>query len=316
MPISGLLGLTGLWALWPAQKSSWPKSLLALLLLLSGLLAVPLIGLPEYADQTQRLHCRTLGFLGKSPHLPPGFRKDQVCDEADIAQGWQIAEDGGPLFSTLDRLGIHGFNHMLALGGLVVGLPEVALETVWMSWSADPTGGATTLGFVERRRQCNADTGDRHNDARLGSPQIWNSDLPMRSPKVQKRIAAGLEKLGKSPGSTLDLGEIHWSTGGSDGFEGYASAFEQDSVRVALALEVPDSRLSLRRQEDGRVEASWEGTILYPGLDIAFNLGIPTFWGPKNLRVSETIFCGMQMDGAMNPYVLRYQWVLGEEEVL
>lgn len=310
MPLSSLVALGGLWALWPSSTSSWLQSLLAFVLLLSGLLAVPLIGLPEYADHTQHLHCRTLGYLGKSPHVPPGLRNDQVCDQADLAEGWRIAEEGGPLFSTRERVGIHGFNHLLALGGFLVGLPEVALETVWMSWAPDPTGDATALGFGQRRHQCNAGTGDSSNDAILGSPEIWNSDLPMRSRKVQKRIAAGLEKLGKAPGSVLDLGEIHWSTGGSNGFDGYASAFEQDSIRVALALEVPDSHLSLLRLADGGVEATWEGTILYPGMDIGFNLVIPTLWGSKNLRVSETIFCGMQMDGAMNPYLLRYRWRL------
>ncbi|HNC99117.1 MAG TPA: hypothetical protein PKW90_23485, partial [Myxococcota bacterium] len=139
-------------------------------------------------------------------------------------------------------------------------------------------------------------------------PRTWNRDLPMRSEKVRQHIASGLPKLRVAPGSTLELGEIHWSTGGNNGLDGYAAAFERDSIRVALALEVPDSHLSLLRLPDGGVEATWEGTILYPGLDIGFNLVIPTLWGPANLRVSETIFCGMQMDGAMNPYLLRYHW--------
>jgi hypothetical protein len=55
-------------------------------------------------------------------------------------------------------------------------------------------------------------------------------------------------------------------------------------------------------------------------MDIAFNAPIPVLGGARLhpdvriLRVSETIFCGMSADGAMNPFALRYAWTLTPDD--
>ena len=85
---------------------------------------------------------------------------------------------------------------------------------------------------------------------------------------------------------------------------------QHDSLRVALALEVGDSAVAATRRADGSVDAAWTGTIHYPGWDVAFAAPLPSLSGPKILRVSEAVFCGMQVDGAMAPYALTFRWTL------
>lgn len=316
MYASVVFGLAGAWAIWPSRQAAPTESVPArrgvgrrvvkALVLLGGLLAVPVVGFPEYAATTNRLHCRTLGFMGTTA--------PRDCAARDLAEGRRVAQAGGPLYGPRERLGVHGFNHVLALGGFASFLPEVAWETLWMSWAPDPfadTGGATRAPLAARRAQCAASYGPpRDAGARLAPERVEESEVASRSPKVQKRIAAGLPRLGKAPGSTLDLGEVHFAGPGGD-LEAYTHSFLNDSLRAALALEVGDSRVSLHRLDDGAVEARWTGIIHYPGEHTAFEVPFPQVFGPPfMLRVSETAFCGMQVDGAMNPFVLTYTWRL------
>lgn len=310
MPLSGLHGVAGLWAMWPsATAGSASRRAAAVAVFALALLTIPTVGLREYADTTQTLHCRALGFMGKPPHLPSGWRANEVCDPDDLAAGARVAKDGGALYSMRERLGVHGFNHILALGGVVTGFSEVAAETVWMSWAEDPLGDATRASTATRRLQCRGSYADGAGAPRAAA-RVWESDFPMRSPAVRKLVASGVRRLPTTSGAEVQLGPVHWSTGGNDDFVGYEQALRHDSLSVALALEVGDSRLSLRRREDGRVDAAWDGTIHYPGVDVAFNAPLP--FQRRLLRVSETAFCGMQVDGAMNPYDLHITWVLDE----
>lgn len=302
MPLSGLVGLTGIWALWPSTgPASWLRRGLVFGVAALFPLSVGLVGLPEYAATTNELHCRTLGFMGN--HAP------QDCDPAAVARGVRIAKANGALFSARERLGVHGFNHLLALGGLLVFLPEVAGETAAMSWVANPLPPGATL--AQRRQQCLVDQG---KGGFVGQPVAVESALLMRSGKVRRAIAAKLPKLGSAAGSKLDMGEIHFVHGGNDN-EAYSRAFLEDSLRVALALEVGDSRIVLHRRADGDVDGVWTGTIQYPGTNIAFVFPWPTIWGWRQVRVSETVFCGMQTEGAMNPFVLTYNWTFSPSEV-
>lgn len=302
MPLSGLCGAAGVWTLWPSSgKPSWRRRGAVAAIGAIGLVAVPIVGLPEYATATNVLHCRTLGFTAaKAP---------ADCDTGQLAEGQRVAREGGPLLSARERLGVHGFNHLLGLGGLVVGLPEVAAETVAMSWARNPLpeGASTEM----RRRQCRA-THEGVTGA-LADPVVWENDVPMRSTRVRKAIAKGVAQLPDRPGARNELGEVHFVQGSAN-IEAYGGALLYDSVRVALALEVGDSRLSVARAADGRVDAEWNGIIHYPGTDIAFAVPLPTVFGMQVLRVSETIFCGMQVDGAMNPYALTYRWTLAEDD--
>ena len=319
MPWSGAHALLGLWVLWPHEKPPSYARGLSLLCFGAALLTVPLVGLPEYATTTQRLHCRALGFLGSAPATVPGVPVAQACPAADLADGKRVAREGGALYTLRERAGVHGFNHVLAAGGVLAGFPEVAYETVLMSWKPDPLGDATVRTQATRKKQCEASYA-RGKDAGLAAREVWESDLPMRSARVRQLVADGMAKLGKAPGSTLEVGRPHWSSGGTNDLGAYSGALLRDSFRVAIALEVGDSRLTLTRRADGGADAAWDGTIHYPAEDIAFAAPLPALGGARLhpdtriLRVSETIFCGMSADGAMNPFALRYVWTLAADD--
>lgn len=270
---------------------------LALALWAVSLVAVPLWGLPEYAAATNRLHCRALAWQGRTPSAD--------CDAEDVARGRAIARDGSPLLTTRERLAVHGFNHLLALGGLVALLPEVAWETARLSWVSDPLasdhGSATAAPYSARLAQCSADA-----SAALGPEVTRHSDFPARSPRLRAALARLVAALPERPGATRSA-PVHFVSGGRDN-AAYLDAWRAGEVRVGLALEVPDSRLTVRRLEDGGVEATWSGTIGYPAGDIAFAAPMPTLLGPRVLRVSEAVFCAMHADGAMNPYPLTWTW--------
>ena len=83
----------------------------------------------------------------------------------------------------------------------------------------------------------------------------------------------------------------------------------------------PDGHLHLEAQygADGpQFDVMWEGSIVYPH-NSRFRFALPTIWqhpalqnytGIKEeipLLVSESVFCGMTMDGAMNVYTQRWR---------
>ncbi len=289
MPLSGsIAGLAALTLVPKWRRSAW-RWALGGVIWLAGLLAVPVVGVSEYAKTTNSLHCRALGYFGEPP--------SSDCASADVAVGQQLAMEGKPLFSMRERLGVHGFNHLLALGGTIAGLPEVANETVLLSWTSPVDGD---LKVVEK-----------------------TSDFPMRSAKVRKQFARALQRarkrgpLAEGEVRTLEVGGVHWSTGGAGG-SGYLSPLRQDSLRVALALEVPDSQMTgllTRRNGKETVSAGWSGTIAYPASDQAFEMDWPLLTGgTARLRVSEALFAGMQKDRAMNPYFLRYSWAMSPDD--
>lgn len=292
MPISAGFLAVHTWLARPWNRA--PAGLRALSFV-AGLIAIPVIGLPEYIETTNHLHCRALGFQGAEA--------PSDCTLPDLERGRVIARSGGPLYSRREQLGIHGFNHVLAIGGLLAGFPEVAYETAKMSWVPDPVeGGATAAKARARVGQC-------RESAELGELVVLESELPMRSNVVRRALARGVDTLGERPGSTKDLGEVHFAGSGRNN-EAYLHSLKSASLRVALALEVPDSRLHLTRRETGQIDVAWRGSISYPPGHFAFEAQVPTLAGMRILRVSETILCGMQIDGAMNPYPLEIRWAL------
>ena len=294
------------WALlfaWSTRPWSAPSQLRSSSVFCIGLVLVGLVGLPEYARTANMLHCRALGFTAASP------RTHTVCSPADLAAGEKTAREGGALLSGRERLAVHGFNLVMAAGGYAAGLPEVAHETLWLSLAPDPLaddGGMIAASTRQRRRQCEASS----NAAALAPEKRRESDFMLRSAVVRSAVAAALPRLAETPGATVQTRPLHWVRGDS-----YTWSLQHDSVRVALALEVADSGATLERQADGRIRLRWTGHMHYPPQDInLIDVSLPTVLGPTRLRLSETIFCAMHADGAMNPYRMSWETVIDDDD--
>ena len=95
---------------------------------------------------------------------------------------------------------------------------------------------------------------------------------------------------------------------------------ESDTLAAPLALLVPDGALYVEVSMQGgqaTYDVLWEGTIFYPS-NVQFVFEVPTIWQLPALRpythikepfpmlLSEAVFCGMHVDGEMNPY--RQHW--------
>lgn len=305
MPLSALHGFAGLWAIWPGRS----RGALGWLVLAAAPFSVVLVGLPEYAVQANHLHCRARAATGLS--LPGD------CTAEDIRAGQAAMSQGQAIFSTRERLSIHGFNLLLAAGGALAGFPEVARETLWLSSSAAPLD-VVAQGEALRRRQC---TAGATPNAALSAPIEGDGAFMMRS-AVVRGVVAGLRDAAGGPlpeGQTRPLPQkrLYWyypGAGGNNSF--YSQALRSDTLRVPLALVTKDGFIDgvARGTAEGvALDLRWTASIGYP-TDGAFQMAIPTVlpWvsNPIQLRVSETAFCGMQMDGAMNPYPLTYRWTV------
>ncbi len=284
-----------LWLTRPCARTRGHRVALAAVAAAAALLlAAP----PEYAATTNSLHCRTIGFMGRR------FPTD--CSPKDVQEGRQVALRGGPLFSATERLGVHLGSLLLVAGGHAFALGQVADEHLWLMTGDDAfegefDGGAQGAPAARRRRQCRASAGGAK--ATLARSRSEDDDFFLQSGAARAAVAAALARLPSRAGTRVWTRPVHWARGGS-----YLHALMHDSIRTALALEVQDSRVLLTRLDGGLVELRWEGTIHYPGTDISLiNVAVPTVVGWRRLRLSEAVFCGMQIDGAMAPYGLTYR---------
>jgi len=238
-----------------------------------GVVAIPTVGFAEYASLTNAWHCRVLGYTdSKAP---------DDCAAEDLAEGVRRSQSRETVFSPREHLAIHTFNHGMALGGLLVGWPEVASETARMSWSSEPR-------------------------------VVHQDDFPMHSVVVQRNVRQAFQKakrqgpLKDGERRPLDLGAVHWTQ--------VRTESTHRELRTALALEVDDSRLSGEWVRTGTTEQlllRWRGTITYPQGDVSL---VSWPWPTGRVRLSETIFYGMQLDGEMQPFELEYQWEVDAED--
>src|SRR5262249_38093500 len=151
------------------KRSRWLRAL-AVAAFPAAILTVPLVGLPEYAATTTRLHCRALGFLGSTP--PPD------CPKVEIERGRQTALGTGPLYTPRERVAVDGFAGLLVLGAEVAGFPEVAWETWRLGRGADVMTDSST---ATRHKQCFA-------GAAVGTEARQDGDFPMRSARIRQSI--------------------------------------------------------------------------------------------------------------------------------
>lgn len=305
MFFSALYGIAFLAVSWSSLKA---KKTIVLGLLLVSPLYIWNVGLVEYGQHALALHCRALGFAGATE-----LRSCKSHARGEHKRGRR--HRSGPLLSPIERAGVHGFNLLLAAGGTLAGFPEVAWETLYLSFASDPTAqGMSAQPKDSRKRQCvggkrvqRVDTSEDDGDFLMGSSTVRR--LLARHVKRARSLPAGKCKLAHR-GKLVFRG----SGGGNNSY--YASLLKTDNLRVPLALVVNDGELTVTAcgaEQGGYLDLRWTGTISYP-VKAKFELPLPTIWQLPGLRsvtgikspypvyVSEGAFCAMAMDGAMNPY--------------
>lgn len=304
MYVSFLYAVLILWALLPREKPKrWPRITIFVL--------YPFVfwnvGLVEYGLQTIDLHCRTLGFTGAKEESFCAYQPEAYT------QGKQHTE--GPLFSTLEHMGVHGFNFMLATGGFIAGLPEVAWETFYLSFAKDPSSvGMANENKKTRTKQC--------TQPQIKSTTSGNGDVLLTSTTIRQILAKDTKKAQQAKDGapqifpptpvnfTANIPKAQIQT--NNDLYGNLS----DNLRIVLALLVPNANLHVEGQytpQGNILDVMWKGDIFYPSTAF-FEFDIPTIYQIYPLSsltgvttrfpiiLSEGMFCGMAIDGAMNPY--------------
>ena len=181
MPLSGIYSLMLLWSLMPLEreKTAWMTILFAPVFIWN-------VGLMEYGLKTIDLHCRVLGYSGtKSPPEFCGYQPDA------FATGRNHTE--GPLFDRKEQMGVHGFNMILATGGLLSGLKEVAWETAYMSFVPDPSDkGMINEWKSIRLKQCDGGKSVQKKEISEGRGAFLLDSSTIRS-LVATHVRAGLK---------------------------------------------------------------------------------------------------------------------------
>jgi hypothetical protein len=101
---------------------------------------------------------------------------------------------------------------------------------------------------------------------------------------------------------------------GSNNQAYFGSGDKPMTARTALALYVPDATLSGVARGGGAFDLTWEGGIFYPA-GYAFEATLPTLTEPVTVRLDESLFCGLQLDGWMIPYTQRWTAHLTADDV-
>jgi hypothetical protein len=227
-------------------------------------------GLAQLAAETKAMSCRV--------RLSNG--SDRTC------AGHPAPRDGEAVFTTRQRLAVRWANFHMAIGGALVGFPEVARETLELAHRGTEASERARQAepLVKRRRLC-------RGGAATGDPLVLESDFAMASANVRRIV----RRLAKDTPVGESRSAPHVIRGG------YANP--DTTWRVALALLVPGAKITVRRTAD-RVDVEWRGSIQYPA---ASAVRVPLLFGGP-LVLDEAVFCGMQMDGAFVPFEMVWKW--------
>lgn len=319
MYISFVYSLAMLWCFIPSEKKKGWK---AWFILGFSPIVIWNVGLMEYGLKTIDLHCRVNGYFGKE--------KSAFCAYQPEAYKTGLNHTDGPIFSTMEHLGVHGFNVMLATGGAVVGLPEVAWETLYMSFAEDPVdGGIVNASKKIRQNQCIGGSSAQKKSISRGS-----GDWMLTSKRVRQMIAKNVKRASKvTEGNPkkFTAKKLAFTTEGNHGHSNngyYGELLRTDNLRVPLTLVVPDGKLHQEASlgsNGPEIEVMWKGTISYPP-NAQFKFDIPTIYQLPGLNsltgqtttfpllLSEGIFCGMTLDGAMNVYTQEWSTTVSVDD--
>ena len=319
MYISFVYSLAMLWCFWPSEAK---KGIKRWIILGISPLIMWNVGLVEYGRTTIDLHCRVLGYFGS--------KQENFCSYMPEAYNIGKAHKEGPLFSTREHLGVHGFNFLLATGGVFAGLPEVAWETLYLSFASDPTKeGMVNQSKEIRKNQCKGGAKAQKKDTSRGDGNWMFSAKKIRQMVAQKIPQAKEAKEGTP--KKFSPQEVEFKTTGSHGNSDnkyYGELMRTDNLRVPITLVVPDGILHLEAQKtdsDTIIDVLWTGSITYPP-NAQFTFPIPTIYSLSGIRnltgmstnfpllLSEGIFCGMLIDGSMNAYTQEWHTTISVDD--
>jgi len=319
MYISFVYSIAMLWCFWPSASK---KGIRFWWILGLSPLVIWNVGLIEYGRTTIDLHCRVLGFASG--------KKESFCSY--MPQAYEVGKNHkkGPLFSTREHIGVHGFNFLLASGGFLAGLPEVAWETFYMSFASDPTKhGMVNQSKKIRLNQCKGGNTAQKKDVSRGNGNWIFSSNRIRT-LVAKEIPKA-KKAKKGAPKKLPSKLVEFTTQKEHGNNGngyYGELMRTDNIRVPLTLVVPDGTLYMEAQKNDSetvIDVVWKGSITYPP-NAQFTFPIPTiyslpwissFTGMNStfpFLLSEGIFCGMLVDGAMNAYTQEWHTIISIDD--
>ena len=326
MYISFVYSSAMLWVFLPSAQKDKKKSWKAPAILLFSPIVIWNIGLVEYGLKTIDLHCRVLGYFSDTGKVT----KPAFCSIRPDAYAQGKRHTDGPLFTTVEHIGVHGFNVLVATGGFVAGLPEVAWETLYMSFAEDPVeSGIVNEPKKIRQKQCMGG-----KSAQKKSSSRGRGDWMLTSKTVRQLVAKNVKRASKvSPGNpkTFSKKTLAFKTEGKHGNSDngyYGELLRTDNLRVPLTLVVPDGTIHQEAyaSSDGPViDVMWKGTISYPP-NAQFKFDIPTIYQlpflqpytgqtkPFPLLISEGMFCGMTLDGAMNVYTQEWHTTVSVDD--
>ena len=326
MYLSFIYASAMLWVFLPSGDTKKKKGWKGSAVLLFAPAVIWNVGFVEYGLKTIDLHCRVLGYFSDTGKVS----KADFCSLRPDAFAQGKRHSDGPIFTTIEQVGVHGFNLMLASGGFIVGLPEVAWETLYMSLAKDPVeGGIVNEPKKIRQKQC---LGGK--SAQKKSSSRGRGEWMLTSKTVRQMVAKNVKKAKKvSPGNPKKFTakslvfETSTQHGNSDnGY--YGELLRTDNLRVPLTLVVPDGKIhqeAYAASSGPVIDVMWKGTISYPP-NAQFTFDIPTIYQlplinqytgqtqPFPLLLSEAIFCGMTLDGAMNVYTQEWHTTVSVDD--
>ena len=189
MYISFVYSSAMLWVFLPSAQKDKKKSWKAPAILLFSPIVIWNIGLVEYGLKTIDLHCRVLGYFSDTGKVT----KPAFCSIRPDAYAQGKRHTDGPLFTTVEHIGVHGFNVLMATGGFVAGLPEVAWETLYMSFAEDPVeSGIVNEPKKIRQKQCMGG-----KSAQKKSSSRGRGDWMLTSKTVRQLVAKNVKRASK-----------------------------------------------------------------------------------------------------------------------
>ena len=210
-----------------------------------------------------------MGVVGLVAGAPLAVRELQ--HRLDTLAGRLAAQRG--TLSTPERVQVAALNLAMGLGGLLLGYPEAACETLWL--------------FVP------------------GSPvREWRSDFAMGSPLVRQRVRDMLAEARRRgrPGESVKLSRrtVAWT----------AEALARDSPRVALALNSPLELEAVAhpRGSGWRLELQGRAAVRYPARS---RVSLGRVFG-QPLVLEEGLFAALQNAGWLHPYTAVWSWSVEE----